>query len=207
MHRILLYNWICAIGMLISFAMQGYGAVSISFSTLSIVVFAWAAVYLFQWMRQSTPHPAFAWLRAALWYGLLSTLGTAALSYMMASHQITQHGYLAAVYWYLHFQYNGWFFLGGMALFSWWLSDLPNTPPPSGYGKTIADLELPAGLRTKCVVDGFATARIPAGCAGRFGSGNWLDYAVDPPVQASVFPTVASPKIVEAFVLVSGICH
>lgn len=129
MHRILLYNWICAIGMLISFAMQGYGAVSISFSTLSIVVFAWAAVYLFQWMRQSTPHPAFAWLRAALWYGLLSTLGTAALSYMMASHQITQHGYLAAVYWYLHFQYNGWFFLGGMVLFSWWLSDLPNTPP------------------------------------------------------------------------------
>lgn len=129
MRRILLYNWICAIGMLISFAMQGYAAVSISFSTLSIVVFAWAAVYLFRWMRQSTPHPAFAWLRAALWYGLLSTLGTAALSYMMASHQITQHSYLAAVYWYLHFQYNGWFFLGGMALFSWWLSDLNAIPP------------------------------------------------------------------------------
>lgn len=129
MRRILLYNWICAIGMLIAFAMQGYAAVSISFSTLSIVVFAWAAVYLIRWMRQSPPHPAFAWLRAALWYGLISTLGTAALSYMMASHQITQHGYLAAVYWYLHFQYNGWFFLGGMALMSWWLSNLEGVPP------------------------------------------------------------------------------
>ncbi|TXI81964.1 MAG: hypothetical protein E6Q39_00350 [Crocinitomicaceae bacterium] len=129
MRRILLYNWICAAGMLIAFAMQGYGAVSISCSTLSIVVFLWAAVYLFRWMRLATPHPAFGWLRAALWFGLLSTVGTAALSYMMASHQITQHNYLAAVYWYLHFQYNGWFFFGGMALFSWWLTDLTTIPP------------------------------------------------------------------------------
>lgn len=34
----------------------------------------------------------------------------------------TQHSYLAATYWFLHFQYNGWFFFGCMGLLLNWMN-------------------------------------------------------------------------------------
>lgn len=53
----------------------------------------------------------------ALFLNVLSSLGTFSLSYMMASKQIDQELYLSSVYWYLHFQYNGWFFFACIGLF------------------------------------------------------------------------------------------
>jgi hypothetical protein len=53
----------------------------------------------------------------ALFFNLLSSFGTLALSYMMATRQLEQHAYLVSVYWYLHFQYNGWFFFACVGLF------------------------------------------------------------------------------------------
>ena len=49
----------------------------------------------------------------------LLLFGTFVLAYMMASHNIDQHSYLASVYFFLHFQYNGWFLFGiiGAALY------------------------------------------------------------------------------------------
>jgi hypothetical protein len=36
---------------------------------------------------------------------------------MMSTKSFDQHTYLASVYWFLHFQYNGWFFFACMGLF------------------------------------------------------------------------------------------
>jgi hypothetical protein len=103
--------------MLVSFPLQGYGDWSISFSTLSIFT-AWifSVVYwkdLDALRQKSSSH---RWFKAALVFNIISSAGTFALAYMMATKNVHQNGYLAAVYFFLHFQYNGWFFFAGMGL-------------------------------------------------------------------------------------------
>ncbi|HMR91844.1 MAG TPA: hypothetical protein PKC69_06005 [Chitinophagaceae bacterium] len=110
-------NMLCAWGMLIAFTIQGYQAVSISFSTLSILVAVAFAVLTMQ-SAKFLPHrhPVKTWGIAGLLLQVLSAAGPFALAYMLATKNIDHHLYLGAVYYFLHFQYNGWFFFGTMAL-------------------------------------------------------------------------------------------
>ena len=55
-------------------------------------------------------------MKAALLFNTLSSLGAFSLAFMMATKTIHQNWYLAAVYFFLHFQYNGWFFFACMGL-------------------------------------------------------------------------------------------
>lgn len=109
---------LCSYGMLIGFFLQGYGVISITFSFLHLILNAWFAINYFKSLKQVKQHPAKKWFTTALVFNLLSSLGTLALIYMMVSKHIPQHQYLASVYFYLHFQYNGWFFFAVMGLFT-----------------------------------------------------------------------------------------
>lgn len=114
---LLLCNLLVAYGMLVAFTIQGYKAISITFSTLSIVI---AIVFTYFFIKDSTyaikKHPAKNWAIAALILNLVSSFGPFSLAYMMASKNIEHSMYLGSIYYYLHFQYNGWFFFGCMAL-------------------------------------------------------------------------------------------
>ncbi|MCC6288936.1 MAG: hypothetical protein IT249_13720 [Chitinophagaceae bacterium] len=112
-------NLFTAYGMLITFPIQGYGLYSITFSTLSIFI-SYAFTFMF-WKdlnsltEKTTSH---WWMKAALLFNVLSSAGAFSLAFMMATKTIHQNWYLAAVYFYLHFQYNGWFFFACMGLAS-----------------------------------------------------------------------------------------
>ncbi len=114
---ILLLNLVCAYGMLVTFTLQGYGAYSITFATLSIFIAFYFAFVYYHDLRETGNHPARNWFAAALFFNVLSSLGTFALAYMMATKNAPMNEYLASVYFYLHFQYNGWFFFACMGLF------------------------------------------------------------------------------------------
>lgn len=114
---LILANLFCAIGMLIAFTLQGYKAVSIAFSTLSVVQSVWfACVFLKDSKHMPADHASRGWAAVALVVNVLSSAGPLYLGYMMATHHIDQQRYLASIYYYLHFQYNGWFFFGCMAI-------------------------------------------------------------------------------------------
>ena len=116
-NLVLIGNLICSYVMLISFIMQGYGAISITFSTLSIFASYWFAYVFFKDCKQiETKSTAVKWFKAAIFFNVISSLGTFALAYMMATKNIHQNEYLASIYYYLHFQYNGWFFFACMGL-------------------------------------------------------------------------------------------
>ncbi len=116
-HSLLIIQLISAYGMLVSFALQGYGVYSISFSTLSILVsFVFAVIIWKQTHFKTNPSIASKWLRAAVIWNAFSSLGAFALAYMMATKTIHQNWYLIAVYFFLHFQYNGWFLFACMGL-------------------------------------------------------------------------------------------
>lgn len=110
-------NLLASYGMLISFFLQGYGLYSIMASTATIVVSYVFAVMCWRDMANIRHHShAFGWLRAALVFLVLSSLGTFYLASLMASNNVGSRLQLASVYFYLHFQYNGWFFFACMAL-------------------------------------------------------------------------------------------
>lgn len=110
-------NLIIAWGMLISFSMQGYAFWSIFFSTASILV-AWiyAGVFMTDVKKRLPDNPANKWFVAGLFFNVISAFGAFSLAYMMAIKSFNPDNYLISMYYFLHFQYNGWFFFACFGL-------------------------------------------------------------------------------------------
>jgi hypothetical protein len=127
--RLLNANLFTAYGMLICFSLQGYGLFSISFSTLSIFVsYIFAFTFWKDLNRLQKNNISHWWIKASLLFNAISSLGAFTLAFMMATKTINQNAYLAAVYFFLHFQYNGWFFFACMGLATAkFLSNVPQT--------------------------------------------------------------------------------
>ena len=112
-------NLFSAYGMLIAFPIEGYGLYSIIFSTLSIFVsYVFAVFYWRDVNKLAANNSSHAWFKAAVLFNAFSSLGAFGLAFMMYAKMIHQNWYLAAEYFYLHFQYNGWFFFACMGLFT-----------------------------------------------------------------------------------------
>lgn len=114
---IIVANLICSYGMLVSFIIEGYGLVSIVLSTASILV---SYVFGYRFIKDlkllDDDLMAKSWFKAAIFFNIISSFGTFYLAYMMASKNVVQDWYLSSIYYYLHFQYNGWFFFACMGL-------------------------------------------------------------------------------------------
>ncbi len=120
---ILYFNAITAYGMLISFPIQGYGSVSIFFSTMSVFAsYYFAFIFWKDLNRLPVRSVSHCWFKLALLGNIISSAGPFSLAYMMASHNMHQNWYLASIYFYLHFQYNVWFIFSCMGLLTCRLS-------------------------------------------------------------------------------------
>jgi len=116
-NKIIIANLVCSYGMLLFFLIQGYGIISIAFSTASIFVSYYFAYIFFKDLKLiDSDLLSKKWFKAALFFNVISSLGTFYLAYMMASKNFVQDYYLSSIYYYLHFQYNGWFFFACMGL-------------------------------------------------------------------------------------------
>lgn len=102
-------------GMLISFPLQGYGAISIVLSTLHTVTVCVFATYFF--LKTSSENTVSAWFaRASLVFFIVSSAGPFFLGYLMANDLGHTNWYYFSIYFYLHFQYNGFFLFGLFSL-------------------------------------------------------------------------------------------
>ncbi|MCL6265441.1 hypothetical protein [Flagellimonas myxillae] len=116
--RIFWFTQFTLVGMLVTFPLQGYALFSIIFSTLFLVASYWFFGFF---LRRSQPAlkgtPAYLCIRAALWYMVISSLGPWALGMIMNTLGPTSMWYRMAIYFYLHFQYNGWMMMALLGLF------------------------------------------------------------------------------------------
>lgn len=104
------------VGMLVSFPLQGYGFWSILFSTLHTIGSMVFAIYFFNKTKfVSTTSVWYA--RIALIFFVVSTAGPFSLGYLMANGLGQSVWYNLSIYFYLHFQYNGFFLFGIFGLF------------------------------------------------------------------------------------------
>jgi len=114
--RLFLFLQVLVVAMMISFPIQGYGTYSIVFSTLhTLAVLAFIPFYFYKTRRDnriSTLFSRIAWL-----FFFISTAGPFGLGYLMANGMGNSVWYNLSIYYYLHFQYNGFFLFGVFALF------------------------------------------------------------------------------------------
>ena len=116
-RNLLVLNLITAYGMVISFPLQGYGFFAIVFSTLSIFVsYGFAFSFWKDLNELKDERISKWWFKGSLIFSVISSIGPFSLSYMMASDNLHEKWYLASIYFFLHFQYNGWFFFACMGL-------------------------------------------------------------------------------------------
>lgn len=115
---ILLANQVCSYGMLLSFLVQGYAFFSILFSTLCIFIsYAFAVMYWKDLNRLELQENSHLWFKAALFFNVVSSIGPYTLAYIMSNHLVNQKLYLSSIFYFLHFQYNGWFLFACMGIF------------------------------------------------------------------------------------------
>jgi len=109
---------ISSFGMLVSFSAQGYGPVSILFSSLSVVFSWWFAIqYLRDCRKTDWPPVVRRAIRLSLAFLILSAAGPILLAWYKNHPGSGPAFYYNAIYLYLHFQYNGWFIFGVIALY------------------------------------------------------------------------------------------
>nr|AWJ66313.1 hypothetical protein [uncultured bacterium] len=100
------------LGMLISFPIQGYAFFSIFFSTAFMIVIYFFIYAVLKDLRQKPKEKdllSTRFLKTALFFLGLSTLGLWTMGPIMASSLRGTAYYYGAVQFFLHFQFNGWF--------------------------------------------------------------------------------------------------
>lgn len=114
--KLIIANLVCSYGMFLFFIIQGYAFWSILFSTLSIFI-SYIFAYVFLKDLKKTPSEnSKKWFQGALFFYIISSLGTFFLAYTVASGNFLYKPYLSSIYFYLHFQYNGWFLFACIGL-------------------------------------------------------------------------------------------
>ncbi|MBW7475250.1 hypothetical protein K0T92_10875 [Paenibacillus oenotherae] len=107
-------------GMFVSFTLQGYAFFSIAFSTIHILLSYWFGILVWRRMKQSKPDKSggvsVLYMKGSLACMAVSSLGPWMLAVLSANDLKGSALYDAAIYFYLHFQYNGWFTLGLIAI-------------------------------------------------------------------------------------------
>ena len=104
------------IGMMVSFPIQGYAAISITFSTLHILC-SYYFVYLVWKHHKTNSVVTSKLLKASLLFMLLSTFGVWCLGPAVSMLGQASAFYQIAIQFFLHFQFNGWFVIAVIAVF------------------------------------------------------------------------------------------
>lgn len=123
--RIFWFTQLSLVGMLLSFPFQGYALFSITFSTLFLLASYWFAAFF----MKKAPAPlkatyAYKCIRVALWFMIGSSIGPWAMGPIMTLLGPESIWYRLAIYFYLHFLYNGWMILALVGLFFYLLEQL-----------------------------------------------------------------------------------
>lgn len=114
---------LAVLGMMFTFPFQGYATLSIIFSTLHIILSYFWTVWVWR-ESKSLPKLVKKSLRAGLIYLAVSTIGPFSLGPIVALIGSGSDEYFMAIYFYLHFLYNGAFFFILFGLFFWLLHNM-----------------------------------------------------------------------------------
>lgn len=108
------------LGILIAFALQGYAFYSILFSTLFQCLNYW--YFRSFWLDTTAEYQtkksiSLRFMRTGILLGVLSTIAPIIIGVLAANGYKGTEIYESAIYYFLHFQYNGWFLFTTLGIF------------------------------------------------------------------------------------------
>lgn len=106
-HRLLLLTHISLIGMLLSFPIQGYALFSILFSTLFLFCSYWFTFLFIKHTHKESKGISYRFAVSGLIFLVISSIGPWALGAIITISGPESVWYRIAIYFYLHFLYNG----------------------------------------------------------------------------------------------------
>ena len=115
--KLFLCTQVTILGMLFSFPITGYALFSIIFSSLFIICSYWFYAFFRKNNNLKKDSYALKFINAALLFMIISSVGPWSLGIIINTLGTTSHWYKNAIYFYLHFQYNGWFIFCLLGLF------------------------------------------------------------------------------------------
>ncbi len=104
------------LGMLFSFPIVGYAPISIVFSTSYLFASYWLIVEIFRAKAPPQHIYTYKMIKAGGLFLFLSSLGPYALGYFMSQKMQGSAGHHLSLYWFLHFLFNGFFFMIFLAM-------------------------------------------------------------------------------------------
>ncbi|WP_196887135.1 hypothetical protein [Aureivirga sp. CE67] len=121
-REIFIATQITIIGMFVTFPIQGYALFSIIFSTLFLLCSYWFAYFFIKKVSfKLKKSNSFKLAKTGLYYLILSSLGPWSLGIIMTKLGASSPLYKNAIYFYLHFQYNGWITVILLSFFLYYL--------------------------------------------------------------------------------------
>lgn len=121
---ILWSTFVLTIMMFIAFLYQGYALYSIILSTIHIFIEYWMIAFIFITIKKVVTMPQLSKLffYGASFFLFVSSLGPFSLGAIASQGLRDNPLFEIAIYFYLHFQYNGWLYLMLIGLFLFYLS-------------------------------------------------------------------------------------
>ena len=118
--KVLFYGFVISvIGMLIAFPIQGYAGWSIAFSTIHLILSYIFLVFVWKRLIQTTEFSSIL-LKTSIVFFFISSLALWAIVPIMVLGLQHKAIYYIAIQHFLHFQFNGWLLLAGIALIVKW---------------------------------------------------------------------------------------
>lgn len=111
------------VGVMFSFIVQGYAIFSIIFSSLFQLMNYWFIYRFFKDTKKLEKTIALRFIKTGFWLGLLSTLAPWGIGILAAKGMANTEPYHSVIYFFLHFQYNGWFLFAVIGLIFKWLEN------------------------------------------------------------------------------------
>lgn len=107
-RKLFIFTQITLIGMSFSFPWQGYGFFSIFFSSLFLLAsYCYSYFFLKNISFDKKKNPSYKFVRASIFFLLFSSIGIWALPVIIATLGKESPMYQSSIYFFLHFQYNG----------------------------------------------------------------------------------------------------
>ena len=135
-RRIFWFTQLTILGMLVTFPFTGYALFSIIFSTLFLIASYWFVYFFFKYCPVSLKNTgSYKLIRVSLVYLVISSIGPWALGAIMNTAGSGSAWYRNAIYFYLHFQYNGWFIVALCGIFLYILEQKSFSLPTQVFKK------------------------------------------------------------------------